>query len=387
MRRAAFLLLASVLTLLALGTVMVFSATASTTAAQVQEWGGGPEHLLGPLKSHGVKVALGLALLGLGSLLDYRWLARHSHVFYALAIIALILVLVPGVGAKVNGSRRWFRADLLPFAFQPAEYAKLAVTLSLATIIARTGSLAQHGRRGFLVCVAVILLPGMLILAQTDFGTFLLLTVLGFSLLVLAGARAWQMLLLCLASVPFVALVVWKKLDYVQDRFSRFASHDHSQQVEFSLAALGQGGLSGVGLGGSKFKMFFLPHCDNDFILSIIGEELGFFGTTAVILLFGLFIASGARIVLGIRDRFGFFLVAGILLTIITQAMINLAVATATGPVKGMPLPFVSAGGSSLVVLCFGVGLILSVARHPDRPSFPLDQDERVGPGRLEDAI
>jgi cell division protein FtsW len=370
MRRAAFLLLSSVLILLALGVAVVTSASSGREVLRSDAG------LWGSFHSHGFKVLLGVLLILLGASVDYRSWARHSRLLYIVALVLLILVLVPGIGAKVNGSRRWFRSDWLPFAFQPAEYAKLAMILFLGQWIARTPDLSRSFTKTFLPGAAAVLLPAGLILMQTDFGTFLLLTMLGFSLLLLAGARVQHLLLLASTTLPLVIYLVVDRLSYVKQRFTGFAGSEPPLQVKFSLSALQVGGLGGVGLGGSHHKLHFLPHCDNDFILSIIGEELGFLGTTAILFLYTLLIWSGVKVLLGVRSRFGFVVVSGVLLVIVTQALINIAVATGAAPVKGMPLPFVSAGGSSLVVLCLGVGLVLSVARHSALPSVSLASGE-----------
>jgi len=174
-------------------------------------------------------------------------------------------------------------------------------------------------------------------------------------------------------AITFLALN--PKTSYVFDRLGAFVGHPSAtaaassggaQQADFAASALQVGGLTGVGLGAGRHKLFFLAEADNDFILSVVGEELGYVGTTVVLLLFALLLWSGRRVLLGVRHRFGFLVVAGVLTTIAMQALMNLFVAVGWAPVKGIPLPFVSSGGSSLAVLCLGVGLVLSIARHPD---------------------
>ena len=328
---------------------------------------------LKPLVGHFAKIGLGLALLIAAACIDYRRWMQWSTGLYLLALLALSLVLVPGIGSRVNGARRWFQFDALPFAVQPSEFAKLAVILGVATYVTRTSNIGKSFGKTFLPAALLILVPASLILVETDLGTFLLVSMMGFVLLQLAGMKLQHLLWLSFCALPMLVYLVIEKLDYVVARFTGYGDPDPSSQVGFGLSALSAGGVTGVGLGGGRTKLFFLAEAENDFILSVVGEELGFIGTTAVVLLFTTLLWSGGRILLGIHDRFGFFVVAGVLLTIATQALINLAVATGCVPVKGMPLPFVSAGGSSLTALCLAVGIVISVARHSARSPAPPD--------------
>ena len=383
LERSAFTLLACVLILLGLGTVMVWSAAAVEAAeggrAGVTSWS--------PLISHLKKVGVGLALMFFASRLDLRRILRHSWHFYVVALLLLALVLFPKVGLEVNGSKRWMAtAPLIGFALQPSEVAKLALIVYLAAYIARTPDVGADFRRTFLPAAAAILVPGALILLETDFGTFVLLAALGFLLLLLAGARVRHLvLLLVLGGGPALGFL-WanKNTQYIFNRFGTFLDHHARaapvasgplQQIDYAESALRVGGVVGVGLGAGRHKLFFLSESENDFILSVVGEELGFVGTTVVVFLFALLLWSGRRVLLGVRHRFGFFLTAGVLITIAMQALMNVFVAVRWAPVKGIPLPFVSSGGSSLAVLCLGVGLVLSVARHSDLESPELGVD------------
>jgi len=380
-RRSSFLLLSCVLVLLALGIVMVYSAAAVRSA----EAGGSPFQ---PLVAHGVKVAVGLALMAAAARLDPRRLARCATVFYVVTLVLLALVLVPGVGIESHGSRRWFSLPAIAgFALQPSELAKLSLVAFLASRLARKPDVGASFRHGFLPAAAAVLLPGSLILLETDFGTFVLLTALGFLLLLLAGARVSHLVLLAAFTLPPALLFLSSNPStrYVFDRLGAFvgrpavaraATAPALQQIDFAESALRVGGPTGVGLGGGRHKLFFLPECENDFILAVIGEELGFVGTTCVVVLFALLLWSGARILMGIRHRFGFFVVAGVLVTIAMQALMNVFVAVRFAPVKGIPLPFLSSGGSSLAVLCLGVGIVLSIARHRDAAGSELGPEE-----------
>jgi len=381
-RRSAFLLLSSVLALIALGVVMVYSA-AAVESAEAGAGGGSP---LRPLLSHAAKAGAALALMLGAASLHPRTLARLALPFYVLSIVLLALVLVPGVGVAVNGSRRWFALPLAGgFALQPSELAKLALVLLVAAHVARRPDLGAGFGASFLPAAAIVLLPGALILLETDFGTFVLVSALGFLLLLVAGARVRHLALLGLLTLPVAAAFVAAspRTSYVLDRVGAFLGRPGEaiapaqgalEQIDFAESALRVGGLSGVGLGAGRHKLFFLPESENDFILAIVGEELGFIGTSIVLLLFALLLWSGRRVLLGVRHRFGFIVVTGVLITIAMQMLMNVFVAVRWAPVKGIPLPFVSSGGSSLAALSLGVGLVLAIARHPE-----LD-DPELGP-------
>ncbi|MBL8841678.1 MAG: FtsW/RodA/SpoVE family cell cycle protein [Planctomycetes bacterium] len=379
--RSAFLLLTCVLTLLAFGVVMVFSAAAIETA----ELGGSPWR---PLLAHGAKVAIGLTLLIVVSRQPPTRLLRFAKPFYFLSLLLLALVLVPGIGVESNGSQRWMNTEtLIGFALQPSEIAKLALVLAIAAYVAKVDDLGASFTRTFLPAAAMVVAPAALILLETDFGTSLLLSVLGFLLLMLAGARVRHLLLLAATAGPIGALFLWLNPDtqYIFRRLGAFADHHFGEaavasglptQVDFAESALRVGGLTGVGIGAGRHKLFFLAEGENDFILANIGEELGFIGTTSVLLLFALLLWSGRRVLLGLRHRFGFFVVAGVLLTIAIQALMNVFVAVRWAPVKGIPLPFVSSGGSSLTLLCLGVGAALACARRPRATELELGPEE-----------
>jgi cell division protein FtsW len=380
--RSRFLLLASVLTLLSIGVVMVFSASA--VEASGAGAGGSP---LRPLFTHGAKALLGVVLLFLASRADPALIVRLARPAWWVSIVLLVLVLVPGIGVLNNGSRRWMNTEpLIGFALQPSEVAKLALVVSLAAWVAQVKDIGADFRRTFLPGVGRVLVPAGLILLETDFGTSLLLAALGFLLLMLAGARIHHLGLLAVTGLPLALLFLWvnPRTDYIFRRLGAFADHHFGEaaaattglptQIDFAESAMRVGGLTGVGLGAGRHKLFFLAEGENDFILAVIGEELGFLGTVSVLLLLALLLWSGRRLLLCMRHRFGFIVAAGVLITIAIQALMNVFVAVRWAPVKGIPLPFVSSGGSSLTVLCLGIGLLLACARHAD------SQDPRLGP-------
>ncbi|MSR45844.1 MAG: stage V sporulation protein E [Planctomycetes bacterium] len=389
--RSIFLLLAAVLTLLGLGIVMVFSASAVEAAGAGE--GGSP---LAPLWSHGIKVAFAVALLFVISRLDPRRFVKLAKPAWIASLVLLVLVLIPGIGVLSNGSRRWMNTHtLIGFALQPSEVAKLCVVLALAAWVAKVGDVGADFRKTFLPGALMVLAPCALILLETDFGTSMLLAALGFLLLLLAGARVYHLLALGAIGLPVVLLFLWinPRTQYVFRRIGAFADHHFGEdspvvtglptQVDFAASALQVGGLSGVGLGAGRHKLYFLAEGENDFILANIGEEIGFIGTTAVLLLFALLLWSGRRVLLGMRHRFGFFVLAGVLITVAIQALMNIFVAVRWAPVKGIPLPFVSSGGSSLTVLCVGIGIALACARHAEStdPALGPDRDDAPDQG------
>ena len=385
--RSAFLFLGSVLTLLALGVVMVYSA-AGVEAATGRH---GDGSTLRPFVSHAIKVAVGVVLMLGAARLDPRSLVRWAKPAWLVAVALLALVLVPGIGVESNGSRRWLNTQrFLGFGLQPSELAKMALVVVLAAWAAKVGDVGASFRKTFLPGAALVLVPAALILLETDFGTCLLLSALGFLLLLLAGARVNHLGLLVVLGIPLVALFLWinpgthyifRRIDAFADGWSNGsdAASAGATQVAYAQEALRIGGLTGVGLGAGRLKLFFLAEAENDFILAVIGEELGFVGTTAVLLLFALLLWSGRRLLLGMQHRFGFFVMAGVLIIIAIQALMNVFVAVRWAPVKGIPLPFVSSGGSSLTVLCLGVGIVLACARHAEADDPVLGPAEPAG--------
>ena len=314
-----------------------------------------------------------LVYLGAGLLLtpllvrrDYAWLNRRP-VLYGLGGICLCLlvaVFIPGVGVQTNGARRWVR-DL----GQPSEFVKPVVIMLLAAYLARLAPRkAGDFKQGFLVPLLLGGVPALLIFAEPDWGTATLLGMLTLAMLLIAGAR-WAHLAVTITSaiVLFVVLVAHNPLRL--ERFLVFLdpeAHRHGAgwQTWQGLVAIGSGGLWGHFLDGSIHKYGYVPEQQTDFIFASVGEETGLWGGSLVILLYlGIFLC-GLHIIQNARDRFGHFLAAGSTTVITLQAWINLAVATSLVPNKGLPLPFMSYGGSSLLAMFICVGLLGSVAWH-----------------------
>jgi cell division protein FtsW len=359
-------LLALVIALLMIGVVMVYSAKTVKSARMDSD-------ALGPLLRHAIKVCI--CLVGMIAMMrfDYRVLGRHYGKILLVTVLLLLLVLIPGVGGKVNGARRWFVGP--GFMLQPSEFAKLALIIVVSSFMVRAGERIKSFSEGLLPSLVATGVICMLILSEPDFGTTVICGCLVVTLLVIGGVRIQHFCLLTLVMMPLLFYYAYNKLEHVRDRVASFMASPAGGQVDFSLMALSSGGMAGTGLGGSQCKLYFIPECESDFIFSIIGEELGFIGTSLVVLLFIGIIFHGIRILMGIKNRFGFLLATGILLLISTQALVNMAVVMGLAPTKGLPLPFISSGGSSMIALLMGVGLLLNIAKNPDLASVRV-QDE-----------
>jgi len=345
--------------LLSVGVVMVYSASAIVAADRFHD----PFIFL---KKQLFWALLGGAALWVALRIDYRRLEKLMVPALVLAAVLLILVLIPPFGQSINGTRRWFRMG--PVSFQPVELAKLALVIYLAAFLARRGEQLHHFWRGFLPPLMVAAPLAGLVLLQPDLGNGLTLVAVTFALLFLAGTR-WQHLavIVVMAFPLLVGLVVMAPyrlrrimafLDPWQDpRGSGF-------QIIQSYLAIGSGGPFGRGIGESRQKLFYLPESHTDFIFAIVSEELGFVGATAMLALFAIFIWRGLRIGLGSAEPFGAYLALGITVLIATQTIVNLGVVTGLLPTKGLPLPFVSFGGSALVVTMLSTGVLLNISQH-----------------------
>ncbi len=352
-------LLVVAMLLLSAGVVMVYSASAIMAADRFHD----PYLFL--------KKQLFWALLGAGCLvaalrLDYRRLERLGWPILIGAGLLLILVLVPPLAQPINGTRRWLRLGAI--SFQPAELAKLALVIYLAAFLARRPGALESARRALLPPLAVAAALAALILAQPDLGNCLALVGVTFALLYLGGARLRHLLLVLAPALPMIALAVWLA-PYRLRRITTFLDpwsdpRGSGFQIIQSWLALGSGGLLGRGMGESRQKLFYLPEAHTDFIFAVVGEELGFVGALAIIVLFVVLIWRGLRVGLRAPDAFGAYLALGITLLIATQTLVNLGVVTGALPTKGLPLPFISFGGSSLLVTMLATGVLLNISQH-----------------------
>jgi len=311
---------------------------------------------------------------------DYH-LWRERPVLLAAAMVGvlgmLLLTLIPGFGVKVGGSCRWLR--LGPLSVQPSEFAKIAVVLGLAAWVAHVGKQLRDFRRGLLPALGGVGAAALLVMLEPDFGTTVLLVSVGGVVLFAGGARIPHLMAAGAVCVMVIALAVAANPNRRARLDAYFKPDEHQKAAHHliqSKVAFMQGGLFGVGFGKSIQKQHYLPEAHTDFILAIIGEELGLIATLFVLLLFGALLICGMRIALSAPDVFGRLLAFGITLMVGLQATINIGVVTGCLPTKGLPLPFISYGGSSLVVSVAAVAILMNVAMHcsvrPDRHTQPI---------------
>lgn len=353
-------LLVIVVAMLGIGVVAVYSSSAMVSEAT---YGGS----LRFFTNHLVGIACGL-VLGLGCLMvPYDNLRRSGR--WLLLVSMLFLVLVDLFGQEVGGARRWFRIGR--WGLQPSAFAQLSLILYLADLLARKVERIQDFRRGLLPPLLATGVMAGLVLVQPDLGTTVAMGAVALLLLVVARAR-WQHLaaVVGLAAVVLVFLIAGE--EYRRRRILAFLNPwgdplGSGYQVIQSYLSLASGGLLGVGVGGSLQKLFFLPNAHTDFIFAIIGEELGLVGTTAIISLFALFLACGFRIAVAAHDPFSKYLVCGLVGMIGLEAVINIAVVTGLLPTKGLPLPLISYGGSSMVINLIACALIFQASQHGER--------------------
>jgi cell division protein FtsW len=354
-------LYAAVLSLVAFGIVMVYSASAVLAAKHF----GSPTYFL---KRDLLYAGLGLAVMHIAMRIDFGVWRRFAYPFLALAFVLLAGVLV--AGARINGARRWF--IFAGMSFQPAELAKFALVIYLAYSLARKAEKVKSFTIGFVPHMIVASLMMGLILVQPDLGTACIIGMTTLLLLFVAGAKISYIIVAVLAAAPIVYQVIvgtpWRLkrmlafLDPWQYRY------DVGWQITESLIAVGSGGAVGQGLGDGKQKMLYLPECWTDYIMAIVGEELGFLGLLAVITVLGVILWRGVRAALRARDAFGSFLAFGITAAFGLQALVNIGVVLGSLPTKGLPMPFISYGGSTLIVDLAAVGVVLNVSNAAPEP-------------------
>jgi cell division protein FtsW len=353
-------LLGAALVLAMFGVVMVYSASAVYASARLGDG-------LWFFKRQALGAAAGLAALLLAMKLGYRRIEKLAVPLLLLSLVLLVLVLVPGLGVVAGGARRWLRVGSL--AFQPSELAKVALVLWLSRSLARKGERVRTFSAGLLPHLFMLGLFALLLLLEPDFGTTVVMACLTFALLFVAGARVAWLLGLLLAAAPVACVAVWHS-PYRLQRVLTFLdpwkdARGHGYQTVESLLGFGAGGAFGVGLGESHQKLFFLPAAHTDFILSIVGEELGFAGVLCVLVLFFALVMRGVKAAHAAPDAFGCYAAFGLTLLLSLEALVNAGMALALLPTKGMALPFLSYGMTSVVVSLFACGVLLSISGGP----------------------
>ena len=360
-----------VVLLMAVGTVFVFSASANIgQELDLQRFYDFPalrQILFFPLAGF-VMYAVSCFNYRRFSLTD-RWFKSLTGYLLVFSIALLTLVLFPQFGPEINRARRWFRipAGSIMISFQPSELAKWAIVFFLAAFCDKfSDSIKLYWKRFVPVCLIVGVVVGLVI--AEDFGTAAFISLLAFLMLIIAGVKWWHILTPVLFGIIAFCAVLIRSPGRMQ-RIWAFLSPEKwadsaAYQANQSLVALGSGGLWGKGLGKGICKYGHLPEDTTDFIFAIIGEELGFIGTATVIGLFIIFVWLGILVVVRCQDRFGQLLAGGIVLTIGIQAALNIGVVTVVLPTKGIPLPFVSAGGTSMLLCAAAVGVLLNIAKQ-----------------------
>ncbi|MDR3590086.1 MAG: stage V sporulation protein E [Negativicutes bacterium] len=358
-RSPDFIIFFTVIALLGLGVVMVYSSSAVSAYVNFDD-----SYYF--LKRQIVWVVLGIAAMLFTMSIDYHVWRRLAKPVMLVTLLLLILVLVPGLGKVVNGARRWLGFGSL--YLQPSEIAKLSMVLFSAESLTRNQDKMTSFIRGLLPQLLMLLLVFGLILKEPDLGTALAISGTVFVLLFTAGAKISHLASLGITGVAGIITAIIVE-PYRLRRLLAFSDPwsdplDTGYHIIQSLYAIGSGGLFGVGLGRSREKFLYLPEPHTDFIFAILGEELGFIGTVTVIVLFFLFAWRGLKVAISAPDIYGSVLAAGLTTMIVVQALMNIAVVTASMPVTGIPLPFISFGGSALIFTLAGVGILLNISRY-----------------------
>ena len=352
-----YLILIPTLILFGLGLVSIYSASSFLAAHEV-----GDSYFY--LKRQAVFGLLGLCLLVIAKNTP---VSLYRKIVYPLLIISfalLVMLFFPGLGKKVGGACRWLR--LAGFSLQPSELAKLALAIYIAYSMSKKGHSMSSFSKGLLPHLLIVGLFMCLILLQPDLGTTVIIGCWLMILLFVGGLNLFQLVSMVLIACPMVLMLIWHA-DYRLKRWWAFLNPWEDPQglgfqIIHSFLAFGSGGVLGVGLGNSKQKLLYLPEPHTDFILSILAEELGLLGTTAIIILFGILIIRGIKIALNANDLYSSYLALGISTLIGLQVIINMGVVMGLLPTKGLTLPLLSYGGSSLVVNLLSIGILLSIS-------------------------
>ena len=363
-RKTDYGILISVLLLIFTGVLMVYSSSAIFAQERYHD-----SYLF--LKKEVVFAVVAVTLLFLMARIDYHVYWKAVYPFMLITLVLCILVAVPGIGVKAGGARRWISVG--GFTFQPSEMVKLSLLLFMAYSLAKKREKMQQFAVGVVPHVAVAGLMMGLILLQKDLGTVFTLGVVLMILLFVGGTRLSYLAGGILASIPILYILVFS-VDYRRQRILAFLDpwthmSDSGFQIIQSYVGFNRGGVWGAGLGQGKQKLFYLPAAHTDFILSVLGEELGLFGVLFVLGLFVVLIVRGLKAALKAPDLFGMYLALGITALIAVQSLINFGVVMGLLPTKGLPLPFISYGGTSLIIMAACVGILLNIASQAGRKS------------------
>ena len=349
-----------VATLLVIGIIMIYSTSSAKVADSALT-------MNTTFLRHVMWVTIAIIGMLIMMRVDYHYLQKYRTVIFVVALIGLAVVLIPAIGTVTYGARRWIRVGA--FGFQPSEFAKLAMVIFISGYITKNREKMSTFARGFVIPIILIGIVSLLILKEPDFGTAMFISMISFLLIMTGGTRIVYVIFAMIASIPHIYQIMHNIPTYRHNRLLAFLDPwkdpmGIGYQIIQSWIALGSGGVVGLGMGESRQKLFFLPMSGNDFVFSIIGEEFGFVGTTSIIVMFALLTWQGIRICKATSDSFGFFLSLGITISLAFQAAINIAVVTGSVPTKGLPLPFISTGGSSILLSMLGIGILLNIAKQ-----------------------
>lgn len=339
------------------GVVMVYSASSVMASTKFHDG-------FYFLKKQGFFALLGILVMLAAMKIDYHRWRRWAVPILLSCMVLLTLVFLPGIGGAVKGASRWIR--LPGFNFQPSEFAKLALIIFMAYSLDKKQDKIKQLVSGFIPYMVILAFMILLLLLQHDLGAALTLFAVAFGMLFLAGTRLQYIFSVILLALPFLYLLIMGE-GYRRRRIMAFLDPwkdraDSGFQIIQSWLAFGNGGIVGQGLGEGKQKLFYLPEAHTDFILSVIGEELGLIGVLVVISMFCLLVHRSIRVATYAEDTFGRYLAFGIAVLLGIEASVNIAVVTGLVPTKGLALPFISYGGSSLIMTLAAVGILLNVS-------------------------
>lgn len=355
-----FWLLMTVLIMLSLGLIMVFSASAPTAEKEYDD-------IYYIIKSQIVYAIIGIAAMLLAANFDYRKYGKKSTLLLmAVSILLLILVLIPGIGHQANGS--WRQIYIGPLHFQPSEITKLALILFLAHSLSKRKKGLDSFYKDFMPYLLLIGIIAGLLLMETHLSATIIICSLAFIILFAGGAKIRHFMIIAVPAITgLVAIITFT--DYLALRIKSYVDpwsdlQGTGWQTVQSLYAIGSGGIFGRGLGQSMQKFLYIPEPQNDYIFSILAEELGFIGVLAVLILFLIFIWRGIKIAINAPDTYGSLIAIGITALIAVQSLFNVAVVSKAVPPTGVSLPFFSSGGSSLILFLIEVGILLNISRY-----------------------
>lgn len=356
-QRPDLLLLAVVLGLIGFGAIMVYDASIVSATRDF-----GDKYYF--VKEHLRWAAVGIAGMLVAIKIPYQFYRKLALPLLGLAVLMLLLVFVPGIGVRAYGASRWI--DLGMFTAQPVEFTKLALAIFLAAWLENKSDI-QSFTKGLLPLLVILGVLGLLIMLQPDLGSFVIVASMAMLVYYAAGAKIIYYLM-GLPAVFAAGLALILTSEYRTARLMTFLNptadtQGQSYHINQVLLALGSGGLFGTGIGQSRGKYEYLPEVTTDSIFAVIGEELGFVGAVLLLAAFGAVFYRGFKIAKSAPDRFGMLLALGITLMIAVQAVVNLGAMVALLPLTGVPLPFISYGGSSLVVTLFGIGILLNISK------------------------